>query len=801
MKPVGKALAIAGAVLLLATAAMAQGDAEARYTAQRRPRVAMLEFEDTNREASNARHASSVESMLVTFLESRSQFAVVERQKLEELYKEKQRIQQGLVEVPPGDTTSRALLEKIDVYIQGTVALLDDSRIEIDAKLISLFDGRVVATAQRSGPATCLRPIVERLGAALEQSFLGPYYGNLEIRLTAPENVRIFLTPIPSDTAPGEEKAPAEQSSTIILGGEYDTVESWMTDPTSTTIENLLPGWYSLRLARPGYEDLKTDTERFAARLRSGSLEVYDRRTGLPLSLTSPDLRRFVVRVDPGATEVIHGNALGFVFRKKGGSLASRVKRQYLDKDFARVPRRAILMGGKRLDLNCSETPGEPGDNQECDLLREQPPLLPDYGRTYVASGQKFDFDAFQGGELIIEDYRGEVVPAGQYQLALWESGYLVEKIEIIVSDGELGKAAQAALARETVTLELESTGAQPASQVILEGRETRHRLELPLDFTSLKELRGLPADTYKVSTNVSGLDGWKQTVVLAPVSVVAPRYYTRSPAYDPKITRTSKEGKKPERLRLIVKTRLALAGRLEILSRSSEPLAAGLFLDEEVGKILDLLLYEKSPQPGGLEDLRQLLARRLEVIDLLVLNPRDMARLRRSSEDAAIVEKFVRKGGALFAFVTERGDYGEVVGAPLAIESAGKPTNRFTLALGEVAGILPWLERKADAPAKRILPELVRFHPGLWRVIAFTQGRERPRILERGQKENGGYVALWLDDPASFRDAKGKTVPQVEEARAKVEERILKWVRFLMYRRYDKSGKLLQRAEEALGW
>ncbi|HSK76940.1 MAG TPA: CsgG/HfaB family protein [Thermoanaerobaculia bacterium] len=796
---------IMGAALLLAAAAVAQaqeagGEAGARYTAQRRPRVTVFEFEDTNRNASKAGYASSVEAMLVTFLQSRSQFVVVERQKLGELYEEKRRIQTGMVDVPPGDTTSRELLEKIDAYILGSVTLLEGSRIEIDAKLISLFTGRVVATAQRSGPVTCLRSVVERLGAAIEQEFLRPHYGRVEVRLKSPENVSIFLMPISRDTASGEERAPAERSSSVIPGGEFDTIQFWRTAPTSATIDNILPGWYSLRLARPGYEDLKTDPTRFEVHLRFGRPEVYDRTVGLPLSLTSPELQRFVVRVDSGSPEAVDLDALGFVMRKKGGSLAPRVKLHYLDKDFTRVPGRAILMGGRGLDLNRFGTPGEPRGDSKCDLLREPLPVFPDYGLTRIAPGQTFDFGAFQGGELVLEDYQGELVPAGQYQLALWAPGYPAEKIEVTVSDGELGKAAQAALGRDTSTLEIEATGPRPGSRVILEGRETRLRRELPLDFASVKEERGLPADTYKVWTNVSGLEGWKQTVIVRPSSVVPPRYYTQSPPYDPKVTRTSEEARKPERPRLIVKTRLALAGRLEILSRLPEPPGADLFLDGEVGTILDLLFHEQRPRPENPEELRRLLIRRLEVVDLLLLDPRDMARLLRSSEDAAIVRGYVKKGGALFAFITEPGDYGDVVGAPLAIEPSGRPTNRFTLSLGEVSGILPWLEKKADAPSKRVLPELVRFHPGLWKVIAFTQGRRSPRIVERGQKDDGGYIVLWLDDPGSFRDAKGKTVSQVEETRAWAEERVIKWAKYLMYRRYDKSGKLRRRAEEELG-
>jgi hypothetical protein len=345
--------------------------------------------------------------------------------------------------------------------------------------------------------------------------------------------------------------------------------------------------------------------------------------------------------------------------------------------------------------------------------------------------------------------------------------------------------------------LTLSVTGARPESRVILKGRDTHYQLSLPLDFTDTKEQRGLPANTYKVSTNTPGFDAWKQILVLQPGSIAPPRYYTKSPAYELEITRAPEEDRKPVRSpSLTIKTRLVLAGRLGALSRLPDPSSSDLFIDGEVGKILDSLLYGKEQQP----EFRQLLAQRLEVIDLLVLDPRDMARLRLAPELAAIVEDYVREGGALFAFISETGDYGCLVGAPLVIEALSKPTDRFDLAPGEVAGIVPLFYRRVDVESKRALPELPKFSPGVWRVIAFTQGHENPRIIERGQREGGGYVALWFDDPGSFRDRLKGTVPKVEEARGKMEEHLLRWARYLMYRRYDKSGKQRRRAEQALG-
>src|SRR5436305_8176859 len=88
---------VLGAVLLLPCAAAAQAPGtytptpaaapaaaakspQEHFTAQRRPRVTVFEFENTNTDARNARYGSSVEAMLVTFLKRKSQFVVVERQ-------------------------------------------------------------------------------------------------------------------------------------------------------------------------------------------------------------------------------------------------------------------------------------------------------------------------------------------------------------------------------------------------------------------------------------------------------------------------------------------------------------------------------------------------------------------------------------------------------------------------------------------------------------------------------------------------------------------------------------------------
>src|SRR6185436_17878700 len=106
----------------------------------------------------------------------------------------------------------------------------------------------------------------------------------------------------------------------------------------------------------------------------------------------------------------------------------------------------------------------------------------------------------------------------------------------------------------------------------------------------------------------------------------------------------------------------------------------------------------------------------------------------------------------------------------------------------------------KVEVGSKRALPALGRLPPQApWRVIAYTREGQEPRIVERGAQEEGGYVALWLDDPASFRGRLGERVPRVEEVRGRLEERVFGWARALMERRYGRSLEPRRNAGPAL--
>src|SRR4051812_28415186 len=106
---------VCGIVLLLSVAVEAQAEpsfsVNGRYTAQRKPRITVYDFQDTNTEAQSMRYGSSVQAMLVTFLKRKSQFVVVERQKLGDVLAEWQRNQKGMTNLQTADPNARELLE------------------------------------------------------------------------------------------------------------------------------------------------------------------------------------------------------------------------------------------------------------------------------------------------------------------------------------------------------------------------------------------------------------------------------------------------------------------------------------------------------------------------------------------------------------------------------------------------------------------------------------------------------------------------------------------------------------------
>jgi Curli production assembly/transport component CsgG/Short C-terminal domain len=851
-----------------------------RYSAQRKPRIAVLDFEDTNKDAIDTLYRDAVEAMLVTFLKRKSQFVVVERQKIGDVQKEWKLARTGQTSQAPGATET---FEALDAILVGSVTLLDApssvekvgeksssssgqnvQRIEVDVKALARADGRIIAAAQSSGPIPCLRSIVERLGVALEQEFLRPYYGTLRVQLSAPENVRVLLTPILLDQAVDEEKPPVERGETVIRGKKNDEIEPWATNPTTYTIENLLAGWYMLRLERPGYHALSLASGNEDLVARKVGDQVYieyqppaplteGARTNLApvrLQQAPASVQRFVVYVAPRTTRLLDGDRrrLDFSKSKKVGSLTPLAWRGILDHDFTHTPKRVFLIGKETLEINNKKELEEFAEDTTCDLFKEKPPERKNYGRTVIAQGQQFDVETFLGGDLIIEDYKGEPLPVGTYQIAFWEPDYELYQSTVVVNTGDDRRPFEAVLTRKSGSVQLATAGPRRPHDVFLAGESTGTKVEVPLDFGSLKEY-GLPVDRYTASTNIPGLRGWRSAVDLG-TSPVPPFYDEKR---DEELTRLQREAKArqdeqekqaanqvaPAKEKiddqqkvvmpltfpvgpggpppvLSIKTHLAVGGRTSALSSTAPLTSEAVHVDPEIAQYLDAALWivrDKASKPrrrwwGGSKSTagtppdqastsapamdatpaRSLLLQRLRDLDLVILDDDDMASAKDSPDIARAIRQYVEAGGTLFAFVSEPGDYSDVVGAPLNVELKGRRSAKFQIAEGTVAEVVLRLaEKRVKVRSKRKLPSLQSGLDSSWRVMAFTTEGKEPRIIERGQREQGGYVAVWLDRPALFRTRLlGRPVIDIERSRAKVESHVVDWANALMARRYD---------------
>jgi hypothetical protein len=574
-----------------------------RYSAQRKPRVAVLDFEDTNASAISEIYKESVEAMLVTFLKRKSQLVVVERQRLGTLLDEWKLARNGRVDFRPHDVRSRELFEKIDALIVGSVTLLDvpptgaqvavgkpwpllkgSERVEVDIKALGRADGRILAAAKSTGPIGCLRGIVDRLAVDLEQSLLRPYYGTLKFQLSSPETVRLFLTPILLDEALDEEKPPIERGESVVIEAERDLVQPWTTNPTSYTIENLLGGWYTVRLERPGYSSIGilNDNEDWLAHQLGDQVQVlYQKRgdTSPPVLLGKAPIERsrFVVHVDSREIQTLDGDQLRYAanWKKTGGSIAPRVRREHLDESYDHTPQRVVLIGKAGIHLNQVDRPREYAADVTCDLFEEQAPTKVDYGRTVVRAGNHFDFESFRGGDLVIEDYRGETIPTGTYQIAYWEPNYEIHQGLAVVNADDRNRPTQAALLRKSMPATFTTTGPRKGHQLLLVGEKTNHTVALDLDFDRIADY-SLPVDRYLAAIDVPGLSGWQRTIDLQPADAVPPSYDLQ---LDERMEREARREAR-RRAREAERRRLGLPALSPYDSRLELPAAAEAFED-----------------------------------------------------------------------------------------------------------------------------------------------------------------------------------------------------------------------------
>lgn len=808
------------------------------YTAQNKPRIAVIEFADTNAEANSKKYGPSVSAMLVTFFKRQSQFIVVERQDVKALLDEWDLDQQGATSQLSTEARQE-LFEKIDVILQGNVTLLAgvdlNSKIEIDAKLLSVEDGRIVTAARGNGSLFCLRQIVDRLGNNLEQDFLRPYYGKLAISYKQPENTNLYLTPVLRADALEEEKPPIERGSTLYTHPDGDAwvkdeMEEWVTQPTTYTIESLLSGWYTLRLERRGYLGRQIgDVEVQAVPSREGFRIEYRTASGLrwaradlaPPELLLDRLLVFVPRLETRHIEIedlelkkIVGSRQILAFDEEGKPLrGGRVLLRSLDLDinpnsserpnedrsvFNRLPDSLAEREARATSITAPDDAPkslhvrDERARESCDFSTTKALLWSNPTGTVVPAESTFDLASFRGGFLALEDYRGESIPTGTYEAVVWSPHFALRSQKILVrseASGD-GPPLEIHLRRERRSVQVVGRLERPV-QLVGEITGLRKTLELeprapistpatsialtapffPGSFFQRLEPAPtveLPVDRYRVTADLGPFGIWTHWLDLLPTEVQPP---TLEDVFPGKIGHQWSFDKHLEPVPLELKDGLWTAGR-DLLLRTDS------FYDTRIAKLLDPLL-DGSPADRKLQVLRgerdvlEDLSTRLEdKIDLLVLGNRDLERLRQQSDLQEVIRRFLRSGHAVLAFATAAGSYGDFLGAPLEIRKVRR-SKKLSLYPGQVRSfqLQERMHLGTARPDPRVEHKKQRV-PG-WRVLAFEKKGKRPKILERGPSECGGYVLVWLEDSeirSRWRASAEAKVKYVEDAQAEKE-------------------------------
>lgn len=820
------------------------------FTAQQKPRVAVMKFENTNAEATTQGFGASVSAMLTTFLKRQSQLVVVERQNLEAVLGEWKKRQTGMAAgteivdplAPPAPVASPVqleMLERVEAILDGRVTVLGDCRndrgqnappatqdqciVEIDARLVSPENAHIIAAGHQSGPRSDLRATVERLGIELEQGLLRPYYGSLSVSVEEPTNARIFLTPILSVNASDDERPAVQLDRTATPQARQVQFEKWVTVPNVAHISSLLAGWYSVRIERPGFESIGVENGRLVVQDAAYQSPRVVQINGTPLT---PDQENFIVQILPSETRKWPSRPVRL--EKKGGSIAIRVRREYLDREYknpSELPalktylrsenrgQTALLDLNERADLDIAPDVNGSRAAAPTAASEQMESRLDDIkGCTYEVARPVFE--SFTGGKLVIEDYHraqpaARKVPTGSYRVTAALPNYVVRSTSLFeVADKVDDRIVQVDLKRLTgsVTV-LRADEPRAGSNIVLEGRETKYKRTIPLDFKGTRTVTDLPVDTYDVTTDLPGFNQWSGWFVLAnpptgsklgnengkaePNSATCVVIESRIPAAD-----TGFE----------LKTQPWLAGSVQAMNRFRD---SRLSIRNDFTAILLAYLDEEEKKGAGgrANDASSLLVGRPAVetpseqrldymrwylgqIDLLYLTDTDMSRLQRLPQASKLVRDYIDGGGAVYAFVSAPGNYTAIFGADIPLESKTQVRKETELRPGDVAQVQ--MDLKLESPFPRELREVraAKDAPLGWRVVAYRKkGRKEPAILERGDLDKGGYVLVWIDSLGE--------IPQHDltiRALTAVESRALMWAQFLMYRRVGPNSQ--QRAD-----
>lgn len=838
------------------------------YTAQRKPRVAVMEFEDTNTAAAESRYGRAVSAMLVTYFKTQSQFVVVERQNIDAILDEWKENQKGRTNLDLDDARSE-LFESLDVILMGKVTLIN-SGIEIDAKLLSRIDARIISAAQRHGPISCLRQVVERVGIAIERSFLKPYYGSLKISLDSPQNVRIFMTPVLSDEALPEENPPVELGVTVTLGEKRDLVRPWLTHPNTYTIENILSGWYTFRLQRPGYDSFDVENSQIVA-ISDGDF-VYNRlekrkvRAADIMEEWVPGKRlfqKYLVHVAPLRPNLLDATDRIIHLTKKSGEVLFKVR----DENDQPIPDARVRLISRDLELN-PESPdpvddewaraadkdleemdsemapeaqpetsntvyGQPTaeETEACTFLAAESPAYAPNPSRILRAHEPFDLEEFEGGSLAFDDYRGQRIPAGTYDAVIWAKHHKLEIIEFRVEDNDQPQEVDVILTRRKHYVRVRGRSEENVSIV---GRNTGYRRDLTLNQASGEKGIYLPFDHYTIDTDVVGLESHAMELDLLPADDAAPQLEDLLPPGGARAWAREHHGPTPE-TELPIKSSVWVAGRFQGFRK-----APGVYYDAVTTALLDRALgpqthFNQDPgvqqqETAFLEELE----RRLENVDLLILDETDMSFLRFLPDMEALVRRFVDDGRALLAFVTWEGEYRSVLGAPMGIKRRTSRSSEVKLAPGEVRQFETRFVVELGTTRHLPKPRRRQLESSPWRILSYTKKKRKPRVLERGSLGHGGYTLVWLetadlevrsdeqevelpDEPEKLTKSARKELEKLVfkrlKARADAREadhrlklaksmlmgRALLWAEYLMYREFDSEQTQLHEARQRL--
>jgi TolB-like protein len=816
------------AVLLVALSAAtseAQVQLRENYSAQRKPRVAVMKFENTNDVAKKQAFGESVSAMLGTFLKRKSQFVVVERQNLDKVLSEWKLEGAGATEA----SGAPSVLSSIDAILDGRVTVLTTAQgdeIEIDARLISKRDAHIISAGHQSGPTACLRATVEQLGIELEQGFLRPYYGTLTVTVSEPVNARIYLTPVLASGALDDEKPPLELDRTVSAQNR-SAYEKWITKPTQATISNLLVGWYTIRIEHPGYEGVGTDN--FKLVIQDAFGQAVPAAAGSAAPGIGAEPRQFLIQIKPLETTRWPLDGAPVRLRKMSGSVTLKIKRQYVDTDFkdARdLPDLATFLRAEKVDVNDLDDLVSKDD--DADKCRKDRPVtaaflsIMESLRACTSPISEAVLESFKVGDLAVHNYHRfakdarSFLPTGSYKVQARHPTYDASTDVVFdVTNSTDDRTVLIELRRQLGTLTLFRAGTADAPHHLrLVGRETRFERQVALDFTGRKDITDLPVDTYVMTTDIPGFEKWQSVVRLEPTARPSQPQATAEKFFDDTCELVPD---KPLAMGASIEVKMHpwLSGRVDSLNLFQHvnlvrrPLVDALesaLMTEEAKKdraqvarpnnAQSLLIQSGGPTPTAStqQDPVEILRSALRLTDLLYLNDRDMSRLAAVPRVGAVVREYIDRGGALFCFVSTPADYSSVLGAAIPLNTTAM---RQTIEL--YPGVVPSVQLtiRQQLTTKRNIP-LVRHSTkeplSEWRVLAFRKKGKEPAILERGTPDTGGYVMVWLDTPADLL-----THEATRETIAEIEKRAIAWGQYLMYRRFGPGSSEFTTAKDRL--